>query len=108
MKLSSDYRRVVSLFNTPLEGEIEYEEMSEMVRAEFQAGPFLYAVEFQPESRSRTTVAFALIDIDATDEEIIEIVSRSMKKPVSLEEAREAERHMLRYHAFDALGIGGT
>ena len=47
MRLTSDYRRVMALFETPLEEEVGYEQSSgTTLKTNFQVGPFAYTVLF--------------------------------------------------------------
>ena len=122
VKLTSDYRRVQALFNTPLEQDVEYSEYSDNIRTHFKVGPFLYIIAFYDEGRGKpVNVEFELADIHASDEELIEMMSKFKKslardegegspeeeQPMSLEEARDLERRVLNQHGHAELEITG-
>jgi hypothetical protein len=121
MRLTSDYKRVTGLFNTPLQEEIEYGEYGESARTDFEVGPFTYAINFSPdENRGRTVyVEFELIDINVSDEELIRMMSKfkqgllkeqgiqRQEQPVSLQEAKALERRILNQHGHSELEITG-
>ena len=99
MKLTSDYRRVTALFNTPLQEEIEYSEYGkhgESIRTDFEVGPFVYAIMFSPkDDRGRTVhVGFELMDINASDEELVRLMSRFKKILPKQENDQEQEQTM--------------
>jgi hypothetical protein len=124
MRLTSDYRRVIGLFNTPLQEEIEYGEYGESARTDFEVGPFVYAINFSPEDdRGRTVnVEFELVDIDVTGEELVRMMSKfkksiakekgiqeqeESKQTMSLAEAKTLERQILNQHSHAELEITG-
>ena len=92
MRLTSDYRHVMALFNTPLQEEVDYGEYGEdTLKAEFQVGPFIYSISFAPENDRGSTVnvEFELVDIDAEDEELVSIMSKfkkSLSKDMGVQE----------------------
>jgi hypothetical protein len=115
---------VTALFNTPLEEEIEYGQYGDdTLRTDFQVGPFIYAINFSPENDHGSTVnvEFELADIDASDEELIRMMSkfkRSVSKekgedtqepeqPMSLQEAKTLERQILNQHSHAEIEITG-
>jgi hypothetical protein len=109
MRLTSDYRRVKALFNTPVGQEIKYDEGLREITTEFTVGPFTYRVSFEPDSRDKTTsVVFELVDINATDEELVEMMSRWSGEQLSLEEAKKVKNRILEYRSIDVLEIMGN
>jgi hypothetical protein len=124
MKLTSDYRRVRALFNTPLEQEVEFKkDFSDTVTTRFEVGPFTYVVEFDPENDRGTLmrVAFRLDHINVTGEELVQMMSKvksghlknrlflnpEREEPVSLEEAEKVKEDILTYFPYDELEITG-
>jgi hypothetical protein len=107
MKLSNHYYRI-AIFNTPVQEDIQYDFQGGMYRSEFNVGPFLYGIYFVPIGKSSADVEFELIDIEATDEELVQIISQIEKRPVSLGEARYIERQILDTNSHGLLNLGGT
>jgi hypothetical protein len=132
MKLTSDYRRVTALFNTPLEEEIEYGQYGESLRTDFEVGPFVYAINFSPEDDSPSTiyVEFELIDMDVSDEELVRMMSKVKRQQIeekakkkeisseeeailkgrllSLKEAKDQERLVINAYSHSELEIMGS
>jgi hypothetical protein len=121
MRLTSDYRRVTALFDTPMGKEIAYTEdiLNVTTISRFVVGPFKYSVSFYPESEGRgsrptltTRVEFQLVDIDATGEELVKLMSKTEQgkieeQPMSLEIASDIKRRISRSHRYDELAITG-
>jgi hypothetical protein len=124
MRLTSNYRRVRALFNTPLEEEVEYGQYGEGVRTDFEVGPFVYAISFSREDEfsSATYVEFELVDINVSDEKLVEMMSKFKRsflkkkepeqpeqpeQPMSLQEAKNLERQVINQHSHAELEITG-
>lgn len=123
MKLTSDYCHVTALFNTPPEGEIEYGEYpGNILKANFEVGHFTYAISFTPtdDRGEGVYVKFRLIDINVSDEELVEMMSklkmgffnkdgiRKQKQSMSLKEAEDLKHKVLKDYAVSELEIMGS
>jgi hypothetical protein len=125
MKLTSDYRRVTALFNTPPEQEVEYEEdfINYEVKTRFTVGPFTYVMQFYPDENQESTVRvdFKLVDIKAVGSELTQMMSKAKKKlmeegeipkeaegqPMSWDEVRVLRNDLLTKYRYHALEIAG-
>jgi hypothetical protein len=127
MKLTSDYKHVTALFDTPAE-EIRYATHFESTTVEFEVGPFTYVVKFGPDDENGRVirVEFQLADIHVSDQELVKMMSKIKKgftedrvknkeekveeveEPLmSLQEARTLKSKVLNNHSYDEVEITG-
>ena len=121
MRLTSDYRRVRALFNTPLQKEVEYSHSSGKTKSSFEVGPFVYEVGFIPVG-NLVYVGFSLADIRASGDELIRAMSKFKKsvfkkegvewkepeQPMTLQEAEQWKHRILKERRLHELDIAGS
>lgn len=119
MRLTSDYRHVIAIFDTqhPVT-EVEREDYRgepSRVVSEFQVGPILYWISFEPhspehsgEDRSEVDVNFDVKWIEGEGKKLVQIMSQLAKEPLSLKKAKELRQAWVDSGFYDAaLGLGG-